>query len=379
MVIDPKVKKDLLNWNDKEPIYSQFERKCAILSELSGTIIDPSAYQLQYDLHSLYMDSYVNLQTAVYGYIYEKHPELEFGMSGRLKSPFSHYEKIIRKSVELLEKDEFHAVEILDVYAMKIFIRSVSYDIDKISFDSDGPYIRSGANVYRLANNDVFSIPYNGSTIDAVVKIEDREYKNGRIKECSNVFFENGVPYIRITRDNEKLVLPLNDAVKYKKSNRDDLVGYCTEVDKDVEKFLSSDREYKFQIRKRKDYIANEKPSGYQSLQSSFYSAKKGLGIECQTRTTDMEIFNNLEREDGYKPNEHKITNNSLYKLPRYVVTSKFKNGYESYTMNKSECFEYLYKTTMDDYIKKMSRKVKSDAVKPNNSEPANQKEDVSK
>lgn len=351
MLIDEKTVKELNTWNDNESLYKQFEKKCAILSEMSGLIINPSEYQLQYDLHVSSMDEYINFQTELYGTLYEKYknPDLEFGMSGRLKSPFSHYEKVIRKFIELFRKDEIKPVEILDDYAIKIFIMSVNYHVDKIAVDSEGIYIDSGADEFRINDNhddrDIFVLPYQDSYISIPVEVGQ-----------SNIFIDNTTPYITAVVNGQKITLPLNTATEYKRSKREDLISYCQEFQKDVEKFYNSKG---FTTKKRKDYISQPKPSGYASRQCSFYSEEENLGIECQIRTYDMEKFNNYERAIGYKPDEKQYSSNSLKKIPKFALTTRFEDGFHTYTMTDSECFEYIFDMPLQEYRKKMKLTIK--------------------
>lgn len=345
MIIEEKIKSKLLNWNDKEPIYKQFEKKCAALTRISGVIINPNDYQLQYELHSSSLDTYTDYQTELYGMLYEKYPNLTFGMSGRLKSQFSHYEKVVRKFVELFERDEFKTAEILDDYAMKVFILSVNYDVDKISVDTEGIYIDSGTDEFRICDNDCFEFLYEGKELN--VPVEEGQ---------TNVWIDCNIPYISTTItksdiSNEKITLPLKDAVKYRRSNKEDLVDYCYDMQKDIESFYNSRG---FTTMKRKDYISRPKPSGYASRQCSFYSEEQGLGLECQIRTYDMEKFNTYERKLTYKPDEKKISSNSLSKVSRFALTTKFGDGYQTYTMTDAECFEYIFDMPLKEYRKLM-------------------------
>lgn len=340
MIIEEKIKSKLLTWNDIEPIYKQFEKKCSILTRLSGIIINPNDYQLQYELHASSMDSYISFQTDLYKTLYEKYPNLEFGMSGRLKSHFSHYEKVIRKFIELIERDEFRVVEILDDYAIKIFILSINYPIDKISIDIEGIYIDSGADEFRINDKDTFEFLYDGKSLNIPVKDEQ-----------SNIWIDNGVPYICTNYNDKEIVLPLSTAITYKRSNKEDLVDYCYEIQKDIESFYNSKG---FDTKKRKDYISRPKASGYSSRQCSFYSEEESLGIECQIRTYDMECFSNEERKIKYKPNEQKLSSNSLKKISRFVLTTRFGDGYKTYAMTDAECFEYIFGMSLQDYRKQM-------------------------
>lgn len=340
MIIDEKIKSKLLSWNDNEPIYKQFEKKCATLSKISGLIINPIEYQLQYQLHEAALDEYVDFQTELYKTLYEKYPNVEFGMSGRLKSPFSHYEKVIRKFIDLIQKDELKPVQILDDYAMKIFILSINYSVDKISVDSNGIYIDSGADEFRISDGDAFEILYKGKPINIIVN-------NG----ATNVWIDNNIPYISTVIDDQKVTLPLNIATTYKKSGKENLVNYCHDFQDDVEEFYNN---HGFVTKKRKDYISNPKPSGYASRQSSFYSEEEELGIECQIRTYDMEKFSNAERKYGYKKNESKLSNNSINRLSRFTLTTRFADGFTTYRMTDAECFEYLYGISLQEYRKQM-------------------------
>ena len=124
MIIDEKIKDELNTWknNKEQSIYSQFEAKCKTLSDIANVEINPMQYYAQYESQKFAMPTFEELQTQLYKKISKKYPNLEFGMSGRLKSPASHYEKVIRKFIEGFEKDEFKPIEILDDYAMKIFV-----------------------------------------------------------------------------------------------------------------------------------------------------------------------------------------------------------------------------------------------------------------
>lgn len=345
MIIDEKVKNKLLKWIDTEPIYKQFEKKCATLSKISGVIINPNEYQLQYNLHASSMDSYISFQTELYENLYGKYPNLQFGMAGRLKSPFSHYEKVIRKFVDLFEKDRYETVEILDDYAIKIFIMSVNYPITKVDTDSKGIYVDSDTDEFRISDNDVFEFKFGKKIINVPVK-----------ENKSNIFISNGIPYITTIIDKE-ITLPLKEAVTYKRSNKEDLVDYCYDFQKDVEQFYNSKG---FQTKKRKDYISRPKPSGYSSRQCSFYSEEEGLGIECQIRTYDMERYSNEERKYGYKPDEKKISQNSLNKISRFTLTTKFPDGVVyTYPMTDAECFKYIFGVPLQDYRKQMKPTLK--------------------
>jgi hypothetical protein len=340
MILDEDVKNELLTWNDTEDIYKQFEQKCATLSKLTNLKIKPEDYKLQYDLHRTAMDSYMKLQKDLYGVLYEKYPNVEFGMAGRLKSLYSHYEKVIRKFVEQMPKGNTKMVEIFDDYAIKIFILYVNYSIDQIGIDSEGIYIDSGADEFRIDNGDCFEF-----------KIDDKTYKVPVSQDCSNVWQENSVAYIRATINDELIRLPLSDAITYKKSSRDYLVNYCKDFQDDVEAFYGSNN---FETKKRKDYISHPKQSGYESRQCSFYSEEQALGIECQIRTYDMEQFNNLEREYGYKPEERDLNGNSISKVPYFVLTTRTENGYETYAMTYEECFRYVYGISLQEYRKQI-------------------------
>lgn len=342
MIIDENVKNKLLTWNDDEPIYKQFEEKCATLSKLSSLVIDPYAYQVQYEAQKSSVNYYMDLQNELYGFLYKKYPNIEFAMAGRLKSSFSYYEKIIRKYIEQLSKDEFRIVEVLDVYAIKVFLLNINYPVDKISVDSEGIYIDSGANEFRIDKDDCFEFMHEGKAITALVN-----------DDATNVYVDNSTPHICTTRNNEEFDFPLNTATTYKKSSKEHLVKYCYKFQEDIAAFYN---EKEFTTRKMKDYIASPKDSGYSSLQWSFYSEEESLGIECQTRTYDMEKFNNLEREYGYKPNEHKLSKNSLMKTPRFALTTRVnfsEEGYTTWRWEEDECFEYLFGMSIKEYRKK--------------------------
>ncbi len=354
MIIEEKAKNRLLNFNNDEDIYKQFERKCKYLSKLSGIKIDSAYYKLQYEIQEASINDYVELQTQIYKIIDEKFPELDFGISGRLKSPFSYFEKIIKKFVTLIEKDEFAMVEVLDTFAMKAFVTSVNYQVDKISVDSDGIYIDSGRDEFRISDPIVLDVPYKNKLVTDAFEFNYNGKKITVLVEESlrNVWIDNNkIPYICTTVNDEKITLPLNNAITYKKSHKEDLVPYCSAIQETVQDFLNSKG---FDTKKRKDYIKHPKPSGYSSMQSSYYSEEQSLGVEFQTRTYDMELYSNWERSMVYKPNEHKISSNSLDMVPRYILTTNFNNSIESLQMSEAECFEYLYHMSLKDYRKLM-------------------------
>ncbi len=345
MDIDKKTEKRLLDWNDEEPIFKQFEKKCSTLSKISGMQIDPYQYQSQYETHKIARETYKTLQTDLYRSIYEKYPEIEFGMAGRIKSPFSHYEKVIRKYIELFKRDEFKPVEILDDFAIKLFIFYHNYQIDKVSTDSEGIYIDSGPDEFRIELGDCFVFNYGEKQHIAIVKEE-----KVRQKTKSNVGISSDkIPYIiTTTPDNIVHTFNLKDAKFYKKSTKQCLTTSCYDFQKDIESFFS-DRQYT--IKKRKDYISNPKPSGYTSIQSSFFSKKANLGIECQIRTYDMEKFSTKEHDEGYKPNAHRVSLNSLQRTPLFSFTTKFPDqSIVTYLMDEEESFEYLFKMSLEDY-----------------------------
>ncbi|MCI9286826.1 MAG: hypothetical protein HFJ57_02420 [Clostridia bacterium] len=355
MIIDENVKNRLLTWNDDEPIYKQFEEKCATLSQISGLVITPDDYQVQYEAQKSSVNYYMDSQTELYGFLYKKYPNVEFAMAGRLKSPFSYYEKVIRKFIEQLSKDEFRIVEVLDVYAIKVFLLSINYPVDKVSVDTEGIYIDSGANEFRIDKDDCFEFIHKGKVITALVN-----------EGATNVYVDNSTPRICTTRNNEDFDFPLNTANTYKKSSKEHLVKYCYKFQEDIAAFYNDKN---FNTRKMKDYIASPKDSGYSSLQWSFYSEDESLGIECQTRTYDMEKFNNKEREYGYKPNEHKLSRNALKKVPRFALTTRTnfsEEGYTTWKWDEAECFEYLFGTSLKEYRKKMLPTVefKNEALK---------------
>lgn len=352
MIIEEKSKKRLLTFNNDEEIYKQFERKCSYLSKLSRMKIDPSYYKLQYEIQEASMNDYVELQTEIYRILDKKFPKLDFGISGRLKSPFSYYEKIIKKFVTLIEKDEFTMVEVLDTFAMKAFVTSVNYPVDKISVDSDGIYIDSGPDEFRISEPISLDVPYKNQLITDAFEFDYNGRKVLALVEegLNNVWITNNVPYICTAIDGEKVTFPLNSAINYKKSHKEDLVPYCAAIQETVQAFFNSKG---FDTKKRKDYIKHPKPSGYSSMQSSYYSEEQSLGVEFQTRTYDMELYSTWERE-YYKPNEHTISANSLNRVPRYVLTTKFSDGIHTLQMTEAECFEYLYNMSLKDYRKLM-------------------------
>ena len=96
---------------------------------------------------------------------------------------------------------------------------------------------------------------------------------------------------------------------------------------------------------------------------SSLYAVGDILGstdcfiCEADLYVSDMEIFNNKERAEYYKPDEHKLTKNALQKMPYFALTTRVnfaEEGFTTWRWNDEECFEYLYGIPLKEYRKQM-------------------------
>lgn len=321
LMIEQTLKNALLNWKDTEPIFKQFEEKLEKISELFEVSLDPYAYQSQYETHLDSLATYMKLQNEIAEKLHIANPELQFGIAGRLKSFSSYYEKIIRKYIELLEKDEFKKeefgtnkkfkpIEIHDLYAFKVFLLSLRYPISKVSMDGEGIYIDCGSKEFRINDKDCFEFSLdNGKSITVPVKSFKVNAKknadeaiNGimgnevpALKE-TNIFVEQNRSYIKYTdpNTNQNIKLALKDATHYIRSNKGILIPNCYKFQPKIVQILN---EHKFEVLKEKDYYENPKPSGYSSLQVSLFNKEEGLSMEFQLRHYDMERFILFERE----------------------------------------------------------------------------------
>lgn len=356
MEIDKKIKSKLLYFDDKEDIYEQFEKKCAYISRKFNIVIHPSDYRLQYNAYKGLTNYFADMQTSLYETISNKHNNIDFSIHGRFKSEYSHFEKIIRKFVQMIENDTIKPVQVFDDFAMTFLLLSVNYPIRKVGIDLNGIYIdpQDSLDEFRIARPIVLDAPYTKNTL--VTDAFEFDY-NGKLTVLveegqKNIFIEDNIPYIATTIDNQKIKLPLNLAKTYKKSSRDSLIPYNLLIQDNIEEFFI---EKKFMPTKKKDYISNPKESGYSSIQCSFYSEESGLCLECQNRTYDMELYNKWERTIGYKPKETTLSRNALSKTPIYLQTTKFPTGVvQTNIMNEGECFELCYGIPLLDYHKKI-------------------------
>lgn len=355
MEIDEKVKNRLLFFNDNNDIYEQFEKKCNYISRKFGIVIHPADYRLQYNAYKGMTNYFADIQTSLYETISNKHNNIDFGIYGRFKSEYSHFEKIIRKFVKMIEDNKIKPVQVFDDFAMTLLLLSINYPIRKVGLDLNGIYIdiQDRPDEFRIEKPVVLDAPYTKNTL--VTDAFEFDY-NGKLTVLveegqKNIFIEDNIPYIGTTIDNQKVKLPLNLAKTYKKSSKDNLVPYNLIIQDTIEKFFI---EKNFMPTKKKDYINNPKSSGYSSIQCSFYSEKNKLAIECQNRTYDMELYNKWERGVGYKPKETTLSRNSLSKTPIYLQTTKFPTGVQTNVMNDDECFELCYGISLLEYYKKM-------------------------
>lgn len=328
------------HFNDTEPIRKQFVAKCAEISKLSGVQIDPYYYFEQFDNFSGSIAYFADIQTELYAKLKTKYPELEFGIRGRTKAPLNYYEKVIKKLIQ----NPFEKPKIYDQFANKIFLMSVQYSIDSINIEDEKVQIESDKELFDIDINDCFDFLYKNS-IRAVL-----------VEDLSNIIIDNGEVFILFLdkEDNTTKKLPLSNAIHYRKSSKDDLVPYCYEIRKDILEFYETK---KFERKKTKNYIKSPKESGYESIQDSYYSTEYDVGIETQIKTFDMDKNakdDPMQCRTTYKPGVKDLNNNSIYRVPKYALTTgrKDTNIPLTYTPAEDVCFKYTFDFLKEDYLK---------------------------
>lgn len=324
-----------------ETVIKQFEKYCNELNKQYQTNIDPNYYISQFNNFSSSIQYFAELQEQLYIQLKTSFPNLDFGIRGRSKTAFSYFTKVL----ERLKKDPFEIAEIQDLFANKVFVRSIDFPIDKISFYYDDSFaIYSGHHELDLIHDDALVFP-NGNVI--IIRNPSEQI----IKKDSNLFIKDL---------DTGILCNLNDAT-LKRSNQTSLIPYLYEMEKVSYKFYSS---IGFERCKIRDYIATPKESGYSALQDSFYSPELNLGIETQYKTQDMETASKEDPKQArntYKKGSREINENTLYQVPHYALTSciydRKKNQIVPITHIPSDdkCLEYTFHITKKEYLKEMA------------------------
>lgn len=330
---------DFIDYN-AEVVIKQFEKRCTALNKKYQANIDPDYYISQFNNFSSAIRYFADLQEQLYMKLKTAYPNLDFGIRGRSKTAFSYFSKVLEK----LRKDPFELAEIHDLFANKVFVRSIDFPIDTVDSYFDGSFaINSGLQELNLIEGDVITTE-NCTTL---IKNPSSQI----VQQGSEIFIKDLDTGIMQNLSNSTL----------KRSNKDSLVPYLYEMEKISHTFYSNEGFVRCKI---KDYIATPKPSGYSSLQSSFFSPELNLSIETQYKTQDMEIASKEDPKQArntYKKGSREINENTLYQVPHYALTTcmydkELDNVVPiTYIPTDDSCLEYTFHITKPQYLKEMA------------------------
>lgn len=347
MEVMPMNHNDFIDYQ-AEVVVKQFEKRCLALNEKYQANIDPDYYISQFNNFSSAIRYFADLQEQLYMELKTKYPNLDFGIRGRSKTAFSYFNKVLEK----LRQNPFELAEVQDLFANKVFVRSLDFPIDTVTSYYDGSFsIHSGLHELDLIENDalVFNTDTQISTKPNVIVL--RNLTEQVIKEGPNIFI----------KDLDTGVMRNLAHSTLKRSNKNSLIPYLYDMEEVSNEFYSSKG---FKRCKIKDYIATPKPSGYSSLQDSFYSSKLNLSIETQFKTEDMERASKEDPKQArntYKKGSRDINENTLYQVPHYALTTctydkELKKVVPiTYIPSDDKCLEYTFHITKEDYLAEMA------------------------
>lgn len=386
----------------KESVIEKFIKAANTLHKYDNSIdIDYTKYISQYNSASktlLPIIAKLNLKTYIF--LCEEFPNFDFDFEGRLKAEFSFYEKIIDKA---LSKS---AYEGYDIFAFRIILNSVSYDIntafcthndkkdiyeykfkckdkkealainvgDTITLQ-DGESIIVTPDNLTFMNNRVYVISENGSYLSlsgSKITKRDRSTLNPLlydIEDKLSVFYkENGYEHLS-NRDKDyvkfskKLKYPIKDskgkAITNLKNimNSENSLAVITRLKQLLEQHNSKISD-----------INNVKLSNgkflpcYQSLQQTYYYEPYDIYFEDQIRTIHMHNIAENDAHfahDTYKTN--RLDKNSFSKLPTFITFSKKIIDGEPQYSYKIHDIEYsiekTFKMSLEDFITDIKKK----------------------
>ena len=329
-------------------VIKQFEKQCDILNEKYKADIDPSYYILQFNNFSKAINYFATLQEDLYMTLKTKFPNLDFGIRGRTKTAFSYFTKVLEK----LKQNPFEIAEVQDLFANKIFLRSLIYPIDEVLAFYDGSFsIHSGFDEIHLVKGDAFVFDNTSQNPNHINTIVLKNIRRQILKKDSDVFI----------RDLDTGIIRNIRTSALQRSNEATLSPILYDLEEVAYNFYCSKG---FELCKRKDHISIPKISGYSALHDSFYSPEYDLNIETQFKTADMEKASKEDPKQArntYKKGSREINENTLYQVPHYVLTTGVYNKEKdetvpiTYIPDDSECLEYTFHITMNDYLKEMA------------------------
>lgn len=335
-----------------EIVIKQFEKRCNDLNAQYNSDIDSHYYIAQFNNFSSSIQYFADLQEKLYMELKTKYPNLDFGIRGRSKTAFSYFTKVLQK----LRKNPFEIAEIQDLFANKIFIRSLDFPIDHISHYYDGTFsIHSGLHELDLITDDAFVFETDPKVPNQPNTIVLKNIKEQIIQDQSEV----------LIKDLDTGIIRGIINATLKRSNKNSLVPYLYEMEKLSYDFYSNMGFIRCKI---KDYLATPKESGYSALQDSFFSPELNLSIETQFKTQDMETASKEDPRQArnvYKKGSREINENTLYQVPHYALTTCIhdkKTGKLipiTHIPNDDECLEYTFHITKEDYLKEMALQTK--------------------
>lgn len=327
---------------DNIDIIEQFKTMCKDLEQTSKQPIDTQFYIDRYYLYTSEkaINEFKDIQERMYIYLKSIYPNIDFGIRGRTKSPFSYFQKILNK----LEEDPHTNAYVNDECANKIFIRSRDCKMQKANYDAEGPYITQGKEIIRITPGDVLCVNFNGNyyNINVTSIAKSLDLRDNHI-------------YVKTP---EGLIIPIENGI-LKKCNNNYLIPFCYKFRDLVDEFCKNENG---ELIKQTDYIASPKESGYSSLQDSYVIVSKDfrLSTETQIKTADMEIdskTNPKQKRSFYKPESKVLSPNSIYKVPIYILTTAFepqKYSLEKFTCasiiaSPEQCWNYTFKEKQKD------------------------------
>lgn len=341
-----------------------------------------------------------------YIFLSEELPNFDFSFEGRLKSEYSFFDKIIRQTIEketnhdnvLDNNDSELYYALYDIFAFRIILNSVSYDVDKaictynerkksyqyqfgtsatkklqtiknddvITF-SDGKTITVTSDNLVFMNNAVYIMSENGSYLPingSKITIKDRSTLDKalyQIKDKLSSFYEaNGYKHIE-HRDKDYVKNPKVLTYPIKSSQGKVISSLKNRMS--FENPLALINQLKGHGIKSKDdiHISNGKflPC-YQSLHQTYYYEPYDIYFEDQIRTIHMHNIAEYSEQFGhdvYKSN--RLDENSLGKLPSFITYSKeIVNGKSQYSYQIRDMeysVEKSFGITLEEFIERMN------------------------
>ena len=211
-----------------EVVIKQFEKRCLALNEQYDAKIDPNYYISQFNDFTSSIRYFADLQEQLYMELKTKYPNLDFGIRGRSKTAFSYFSKVLEK----LRKNPFEIAEVQDLFANKVFVRSIDFPIDNVTSYYDGSFaISSGLHELNLMENDALVFPStNFKAANASISLVLKNLEEQIVKKQNSIFIKDldtGILY-NLANSTQK------------RTNQNSLVPYIYEIEKISHEFYSN-------------------------------------------------------------------------------------------------------------------------------------------